>query len=209
MIGKMVRSSMRKAAFLAAATIVGLAVALPSAYAQADPAAEAKMKELMKVRGDRLATDLALTPEQVSQLQKINAETVRKMKAMGENKSSDKKAQLNEIKKITSDREAALSKVLNPEQRKKYQEMNQEDVAMLQTEAMAQALKLKEEQIEQVDQINLAAIKSISAARNERNKLKKARTLRAAADKKNEEMKKVLTSEQWTAYQAMQEKPKK
>jgi len=187
------------------ALVALLTLAAPAARAQGD---SAKTQEMMKMRADRMAKELGLTPDQSSQLTKINADAVGKMQAMKKNPPSDKKAMAKQMKGILSEREAALKKLMTPDQFKKYKEINQEDTAMMQTEAMAHSLKLTDDQVEQVDKINLEAIKKMSSAKNESSKVKMARGMRSAQDKKESDLKKVLTPEQWKTYEAMKEEEK-
>jgi hypothetical protein len=202
------QSVARTASVLALLAVLVLPTA-PVARAQNGGGDSAKAQELMKMRADRMAQELGLTPDQSTQLTKINADAVGKMKALQANPPSDKKARAKQMKSILGDREAALKKLMSADQFKKYKTINQEDTAMMQTESMAHSLKLTDEQVEQVDKINLEAIQKMSSAKNERNKIKMARALRSAQDKKDGELKKVLTPEQWQTYEAMKEEDEK
>ena len=68
---------------------------------------------------------------------------------------------------------------------------------------MAAVLQLTDDQAQKVTQINLKFIQKLDAARHEQNKQKKERDIQAVMEERASGLKKVLTSEQWKAYQQL------
>jgi len=186
------------------ATLFLALAAGPPARSQESSKAEA----LMQSRAASMAKQLGLNANQTTQITKINADALSKMKALSANPPADKMAVVQRMKTIGDNRQQSLSLMLTPDQMKKYKQINQEDTAMMQTEVMAHSLKLTDDQVDKIDKINLDAIQKMEAAKGQPYKIKMARTLRSAQQNKDAELQKVLTPEQWTSYQQMKEQPK-
>jgi hypothetical protein len=178
----------------------------PAARAQGADAA--KVQQALEARAKTQAESLGLNADQTKQLVQANAAALQQMQALKANPPADKKDEMKAMKSIMATRKDALGKILSPDQMKKFTENNQQDTASLMTLSLDKDLKLSSDQMDQIDKINLAYIQKMTSALNEKRKVQAARTAKGAQGDKESGLKKVLTPEQWTQYEAMQQQKK-
>jgi len=172
------------------AVMVLAAVALLSGGASLRAQNDSKMKEFVDARTMRMATALNLKPDQVEKLKHVNMQTAHKLEAM---ESSSKTDSMTALDKLETERRAALSQFLTPDQMKKYIKTQQQDLSMLQTEYMARALKLNAGQTKKVDKINLTRLQQLAAAKKAPTKMETSRKVREANEKWDTDLQKALT----------------
>jgi hypothetical protein len=81
--------------------------------------------------------------------------------------------------------------------------------AQMQTEFMTEKLELTEEQVPQVLDVNLKAAKKMDEVMSLTNKMQKFKGFRSAMMEKDEELKKILTKDQFKLYKDSKEEMKK
>jgi len=182
-----------------ALALVTLAVAVgPRAYgATADPGA------LAATLTGRMKTDLGLNDDQAGKVGSINADALGKMQAL-----SGQQAAGQALGAILKERETALRGVLTPAQLETLQAQRAKWTAALVTQGMTMELGLTDDQARQVEAINLKSTQamqsSLSGPRSTlpREKRVRVRTLRSAADERDDALRAVLTPDQWKIYEA-------
>ncbi len=200
----------------AAAAFIAALLLLAGSNAIAQPAdAVAKVAKAMT---DSLAY-LQLTDPQKSSADALNKtaatsllQTAKKAKA---DTSFRGKALAQQVMGIMKTRNTGLQSVLTPDQQKVFQEHKISQMADVQTKIMTAQLSLTEAQVPQVYKINKEAtaemmgdMGKLKSAGGKFAKMKAAKGLKGDMKDKNKEMKKVLTSDQYTIYEKHQEEMK-
>lgn len=130
------------------------------------------------------------------------------------------KALAKQVMGVMKQRNAALSKILTPDQQKLFQEHKLERIAELQTKVMTTQLDLTEQQIPQVYQLNLKGTSEMMAdkaklegSKRKLAKLRAAKGMKSDSKEEDEAFKKILSEDQYDKYEknkeAMQEAMKK
>ncbi|HEY4323925.1 MAG TPA: hypothetical protein VGN20_08055 [Mucilaginibacter sp.] len=137
----------------------------------------------------------------VQTMQKAKTDTTFKGKALAQ-----------QVMGVMKQRNDALKKILTPDQQKLYQQHQVQQMAELQTQMMKAQLDLTDTQMPQVYSVNLKSTKEMMADMEElksaKRKLQKARdakALKSTSGDKDKEMKKILTSDQYTKYEKNKE----
>jgi hypothetical protein len=213
---KQLRSSVRTNRTLALPTLTASVLALlllgaagaSPARAQGGGADAAKVQQALEARADTQAQSLGLTPDQTKQLVQANATALQSIQDLKANPPSDKKDEMKAIRSIMDTRKATLGKIMTPDQLKQFTANNQQDTASLMTLSLSKDLNLSSDQMDQIDKINLDYIQKMTGALNEKRKVQAARAAKGAVGDKEAALKKVLTPDQWTQYEAMQQQKK-
>jgi len=193
------------------AILVAAAIAPPARAQTGGSANAAKAQDVQKMLQSRAAMqakNLGLTPDQTKQLVQINGTTLKQMQAIKANPPADKLDEAKALKSIMDSRQAALNKLLTPDQMKKYTATNQQDMASLMTDSMDTDQNLTDAQMDPIDTINLTYLQSMSSALSTPDKIQAIRTLKRAQKAQDNALQQVLTPDQWKQYQALQQQKK-
>jgi hypothetical protein len=117
------------------------------------------------------------------------------------------KAMFQQVAAIMKQRNTALEKILNEQQKQLYEQHQLQQLAELQTKMMTTQLGLTEAQAAQVYPINLASVtalkenlEDLQASKRKMQKLRTARAIKGDMKDKDNDLKKVLTPEQYDKY---------
>ncbi|MBN9299493.1 MAG: hypothetical protein J0I41_21005 [Filimonas sp.] len=118
------------------------------------------------------------------------------------------KAVAKQVMGIMKQRNTALTGILNDDQKKLMQAHKIEQAAELQTKMMTAQLDLTDEQVPQVYQVNLKETQEmmgdaakLKGAKRKLQKFKAAKALKSDSKDKDKELKKILTSDQYSKYE--------
>jgi hypothetical protein len=147
----------------------------------------------------------------------------------------DMKAVFGQVKQVRQEFQTSLNQVLSDEQQKEAAQIQQEvdelilaKIAGKRAEKLQQQFQLSPEQTQQAVPIYVRQMKELQAfvaeaqsggeesqprgkrasRRQKRAKVKQAKGLQSIMDDTDKQMKEIMNSEQWTAYQAYREKQK-
>jgi hypothetical protein len=161
-------------------------------------------------------TYLKLTDQQKTQAEGFNKTAAASLAQLAQKAQKDTslkgKALAQQVMGIMKQRNASLKKILTPDQTKLYQQHQVQQMAELETKMMTAQLDLTETQVPQVYSINLKSTQTLmtdmAAVKSATRKLKKAREakkMKSDAGEKDKELKKILSSDQYTKYEKNKE----
>lgn len=191
--------------------MVIIAPALSALHAQSTGAAD----KLAKVMTDSLAY-LSLTPEQTTDAMRLNTTAATALVQTAQKAKTDTsfkgKALAQQVMGIMKQRNAGIKKMLTTDQMRLFQQHQLAQMADFQTKMMTAQLDLTDEQVPQVYQINLKAtgemMGNAAKAKEAKGKLGKAKAgkaMKADSKDKDEALKKILSPDQYSKYQANKE----
>jgi len=206
----------------AAMLAVMLAAAASGARAQetapppAKPAAPSMAAKVAARQTDMMKNDLDLTQEQVDKVGPINQAEMTKLQELlaryKNDPSLDRKNLIRDAVAVSKSRDEQLRQVLTPPQWETWQAAKSERTAEGITRLMTVQLDLTSQQIPRIDQINRTAAKAMGAEigrnfqeKSKREKARIARKLRDIGEERDRDLVKVLSTDQWGAYQKNKE----
>jgi hypothetical protein len=176
-----------------------------------DAAQKSQITAVAKVMTDTMTRQLSLTEKQAGSVQGLNETAVTQLLQLAQKKAVDSTMKGGVLAKqvigIMKQRDAALQKLLTPDQLKIYEQLKLERWTDLQTEMMRTQLDLTDAQVPQVYRINYKYIPILMAdvqkIQGNDRKLKKARAAKSAqADsaEKDKELKAIFSVAQYEVY---------
>lgn len=169
---------------------------------------------------ERMVSELKLDSTQAKKVRVANENYVNGLAELYKNKG-DRKEKMQQSKQVKEDHEAALQSILTKEQYKTYEAMRKEQQEKLSqaaaekisenlTATMQDTLKLSNDVATKAYDINVRSLKTVlmSMMDDEQRGMEKLRSLKEATEKRNEEMKKIFTKEQYQQYMKMNEENK-
>ncbi len=118
------------------------------------------------------------------------------------------KALAKQVMGIMKQRNTSLKAILTPDQQKLFQQHQLQQLAELQTKMMTAQLDLTDDQVPQVYAINLkytgemmGEMSKLKEAKGKLKKMRDAKALKSDSADKDKDMKKILTSDQYTKYE--------
>lgn len=158
-----------------------------------------------------LEGNLKLKGDQLQKVSAINQEYAQALVALRRPETAGLEKGAS-VKKLLTDYDAAMKETLTPDQYQQFQQIKDEQVQQLRkaglersTARLAEELALSEEQIAQVTAINEKYSPQLQAIRESgepgRNKMRQVQLLNG---ERNEELKAVLTADQYAKYQEWQ-----
>jgi hypothetical protein len=181
----------------------------PAAWAQPGFDAAATARQWT----DRMTKELSLAPDQSAKVGAANADFFETLQGTFERRkgadAAGRRALVDEVLQAVTDRETALRAILTPAQWEELKSHRIQNAASLQTKLLEMRLDLTAEQLPKVERINrdtAAAIEKLLAEDGRKTKL--VRQIRSEGDRRDEALKRVLSSEQWKAYETHKEQMK-
>ena len=213
---------------LTAAVMVGIvlvsgggSIAQPAAPAATalEPGAPGMAAKVAERQTEMMKAALDLTSEQVAKVGPINQAEMTSLKELmaryKNDPSLDRKNLPRDAMAVSKSRDEQLQQVLTPQQWQTWQSAKAERTAETMTRLMTVQLDLSSQQVARVDQINRMTAKAISAemgnnfqAKPKREKVRITRKLQAIGEERDRSLVKVLSTDQWTAYQRNREEMK-
>ena len=159
---------------------------------------------------------LNLTDQQKTQAVGFNktaaASFVQLKQKMKQDTTLKGKAAAQQVMGIMKTRNTALKGILTPDQQKLYQQHQLQQMAELETKMMSAQLDLTDQQEPQVYAVNLKSTQAMmgdaakaKSSTRKLQKLKAAKALKSDSGEKDKELKKILTSDQYTKYEKNKE----
>jgi hypothetical protein len=159
---------------------------------------------------------LQLNEQQKTQAMGFNTTAATSLVQLAQKAKTDTtfkgKALAQQVIGVMKQRNAALKKILTPDQQKLFQQHQVQQLAELQTAMMKTQLGLTDTQEPQVYGINLkyskemmGDVEKLKSADRKLQKAKGAKALKSTSADKDKEMKKILTADQYTKYEKNKE----
>jgi len=210
---------------LAVLTTVVFAMSSQQAFGKDDPNANSPkvVKEqakghggmrddIIKERVEELNKELGLTEQQKKDIMPILENEMKDLMPIMVNKSLTKEQKLKKINVIRQATKEQLSKILTPEQMKKYAEMNtdihedRQEFAERHIERMSEKLNLTEQQKKDITPIIESEMKDVRAVMSNESltKEQKLEKINAIHQATKEQLSKILTPEQLKKYAEME-----
>jgi hypothetical protein len=176
---------------------------------------DATVSKLAQALTDSLGY-LSLTDQQKPQALALNTTAAGSLAELTQKAKADTtlqgKALAKQVIGIMKTRNSGLKKILTPDQTKLFQQHQLQQLAELQTQMMKAQLNLTDEQVPQVYAVNLKSTQKLAAdmaktkeAKGKLKKAKGAKGMKSDMSEKDDEMKKILTSDQFAIYQKHQQ----
>ncbi len=155
---------------------------------------------------------LSLTDQQKTQAMGFNTTAATSLAQLTQKAKTDTtlqgKALAKQVMGIMKTRNGELKKILNPDQTKLFQQHQVQQLAELQTQMMKAQLNLTDDQVPQVYAVNLKSTQKLAAdmakmkeAKGKLKKAKGAKGMKSDSSEKDDELKKILTSDQFAIYE--------
>jgi hypothetical protein len=123
----------------------------PTRPTKIDPA---HLEQAAHERAAKIGKDLGLNDDQVTQLANLNIGVLKQLQVLFNTRPMDKDAEKLKLQQMMRQRQAALEKLMTPDQLAQYQASTQKDWAGLISEIVARKLKLNKDQVKQLNTIN-------------------------------------------------------